>query len=71
MDSGSSHCVVEGDFQWVNKAQRAYTNWQTDAPSSAGAAEDRAILDQPANDWNDLECNGLRTYACECYSAPP
>jgi hypothetical protein len=57
---------MEGMFRWVNNAPPGY--WPGTAPLND--TEDCVVFQNGAA-WDDVNCDELRMYACECDPLPP
>lgn len=66
---GLSDHQAENTFRWVTGAAvtGGYQNWQTSPPqpNNAAGVEDCAIKNT-AGVWNDVPCDFVRAYVCEC-----
>ena len=54
---GYSDIKIDGNWQWVTKAQPSYTNWGKNEPNAAAKGEDYAMFSTQENNgtWNDSQ----------------
>jgi hypothetical protein len=66
---GLNDLEVEGTFVWPDGSPATYTNWNDGEPNNANGIEHCVELSSTTGGWNDIPCDGPRTYICG--ASPP
>lgn len=62
---GATDVEQEARWMWSDGERMGYSNWGPGEPNNGGTGEHCAVIATVEYKWDDLGCDGTRTYICE------
>ncbi|XP_038058027.1 macrophage mannose receptor 1-like [Patiria miniata] len=62
---GLRETAAGGSYNWSDKTDSSYTNWNPDEPNDYGGEEECAEMHSSLGTWNDMACGTPQPFVCK------